>query len=173
VAHVIVFRHGATYPDQADTDPLNVQNIQQQRQLSEQGRAVAKSIGDSIRLLKIPVSEVRTSASKRAADTGALMGFGDPKMTLDLTEGGLVVSPNENNRRAKALRDIAATAPAAGSNSVVVTHKPNLMDAFGKEWFDIREAEASIFKPEATGGSRLIARVRAEEWGKLAERPNE
>ena len=27
--HVIVFRHGATYSDQADTDPLNFKNVAQ------------------------------------------------------------------------------------------------------------------------------------------------
>ena len=49
-----------------------------------------------------------------------------------------------------------------------MTHKPNIMDAFGKDWFDVREGEASVFKPEA-GGYKLVARVRAEEWSKLAQ----
>jgi len=42
------------------------------------------------------------------------------------------------------------------------------MDAFGKDWFDLREGEASLFKPDGNGGSALVTRVRAEEWGKLA-----
>ena len=37
--HVIVFRHGATHADQADTDPLNIGNVAQQRQLNDQGAA--------------------------------------------------------------------------------------------------------------------------------------
>jgi hypothetical protein len=36
--HVIVFRHGATYPDQADTDPFNLANVDKQRQLNDAGR---------------------------------------------------------------------------------------------------------------------------------------
>jgi|RhiMethySRZTD1v2_1073278.scaffolds.fasta_scaffold11719_1 hypothetical protein len=32
--YVIVFRHGATHPDQADTDPLNTDNVAKQRQLN-------------------------------------------------------------------------------------------------------------------------------------------
>src|SRR5712671_6265005 len=44
--HVIVFRHGATYSDQADTDPLNPKNVAKQRQLNDNGRALAKSIGE-------------------------------------------------------------------------------------------------------------------------------
>ena len=166
--HVIVFRHGATFPDQADTDPLNPKNVAQQRQLNDDGRALAKAIGEAMRKLKIPVGEVQTSLFQRAVDTGTLLGFGDAKPTADVTEGGLVVSPNENNRRAQALRKLAGTAPLAGSNVVIVSHKPNIMDAFGKDWFDIREGEASVFKPDGNGGYKLVVRVQASEWAKLA-----
>src|ERR1044072_7478326 len=112
--HVIVFRHGATHADQADTDPLNFTNVAQQRQLNDEGRALAKSIGESMRKLKIPVGQVQTSMFQRAVDTGTLLGFGDVKPSPDITEGGLVVSPNENSRRAAALRKLVGVPPAAG-----------------------------------------------------------
>ena len=124
--HVIVFRHGATHNDQADTDPLNIQNVAKQRLLNDQGRALAKEIGDAMRALKIPVGEVRTSQFYRAVETGKLLGFGDGTASTDITEGGLVVSPNENSRRTKAMRALAAAAPAAGTNIVIVSHKPDL-----------------------------------------------
>src|SRR5580765_4215438 len=47
--YVIVLRHGATNADQADTDPFHLDNIGSQRLLSEQGRDVAKRVGDSFR----------------------------------------------------------------------------------------------------------------------------
>ena len=90
----------------------------------------------------------------------------------DLSEGGLVVSPNENNRRAQALRKLVATVPPAGKNVVLVTHKPNILDALGKDWFDVREGEASIFKPDGNGGYGLVARVQAADWSKLAQTVN-
>jgi len=170
--HVIVFRHGATHQDQADTDPLNPGNVAQQRQLNDDGRMLAKSIGGSMHKLGIPVSQVQTSVFQRAIDTGALMGFGEVKSSLDLTEGGLVVTPIENNRRASALRKLAATAPPGGTNVILVTHKPNLMDAFGKDWFDIREGEASVFKPDGAGKYELVGRIQAGDWGKLAQTAN-
>jgi phosphohistidine phosphatase SixA len=166
--YVIVFRHGATREDQADTDPLNPKNIAQQRQLSEAGRAKAKEIGEALRKLRIPVGQVQTSVFNRAVETGMLMGLGEVTSTLDLAEGGLVVTPIENNRRAQALRKLAATVPPAGTNIVLVTHKPNILDAFGKEWFDVREGEASVFQPGG-GGYKLIVRVPADEWSKLAQ----
>jgi len=166
--HVIVFRHGATHADQADTDPLNPANIEKQRQLNDQGRALAREIGEAMRKLQIPVGQVVTSQFNRAVETGTLLGFGAVASTADITEGGLVVSPNENNRRAAALKKLAATMPAAGTNVVLVTHKPNILDAFGKDWFDVREGEASIFKPDGNG-YRPVARIQAADWSKLAQ----
>jgi phosphohistidine phosphatase SixA len=170
--HVIVFRHGATYQDQADTDPLNPKNVAQQRQLNDDGRALARSIGESLHKLKIPVGQVHTSLFQRAIDTGALLGFGDVKTSADYTEGGLVVTPIENNRRAAALRKVAGTMPSAGTNVIVVTHKPNILDAFGKDWFDVREGEASVFKPDGNGGYKPIVRIQAGDWSKLAQAVN-
>ena len=85
---------------------------------------------------------------------------------MDLTEGGLVVTPDENSRRAQALRTMLAKTPADGKNDSLATHKPNIIDALGKEWFDVKEGEASIFKPEG-GRYRLVARVQMEEWPRL------
>ena len=170
--YVVVFRHGATYNDQADTDPFNMQNIAKQRQLNDQGRAQAKAAGEALRALKIPVGQVHTSQFYRAVETGKLLGFGQGKATADITEGGLVVSPNENNRRMQALRTLIGTAPRAGTNVVIVTHKPNILDALGKDWFDVREGEASIFKPDGKGGFTPVARVVAADWVKLAQSTN-
>jgi phosphohistidine phosphatase SixA len=166
--YVIVFRHGATHQDQADTDPLNPKNVAQQRQLNEAGRAKAKEIGEAFRKLRIPVGQVQSSVFNRAVESGTLMGLGEVTATVDLAEGGLVVTPIENNRRAQALRKLAATVPPAGTNIVVVTHKPNILDAFGKDWFDVREGEASVFQPGG-GGYKLIVRVQPDEWSKLAQ----
>ena len=167
--YVMVLRHGATNPDQADTDPLNIADVSKQRLLSDQGRALAKSMGESLHTLKIPVGQVQTSKFNRAIETGTLLGYGEASPSFDFTEGGLVVSPKENDRRAKALRAAAGTVPAAGTNVLIVTHKPNLLDAFGKDWFDIREGEMSIFKPDGNGGFTFVARVQAGDWAKLVQ----
>jgi phosphohistidine phosphatase SixA len=166
--HVIIIRHGATYMDQADTDPLNMNNVAKQRQLNDAGRAKAKEMGEAFRKLKIPVGPVVTSMFFRAIETGKI-AFGDAAPTIDVAEGGLVVSPNENNRRTAAMRKLASTMPPAGTNVVVVSHKPNILDAFGKDWFDVREGEASIFKPDGHSGYKFVVRVPADEWKKLAD----
>ena len=82
--YVIVFRHGATHQDQADTDPLNPKNIAQQRQLNDAGRAKAKEIGEAFRKLRIPVGQIQSSEFNRAVETGTLMGLGEVTSTPDL-----------------------------------------------------------------------------------------
>jgi phosphohistidine phosphatase SixA len=164
--YVIVVRHGATFSDQADTDPFNFDNIAKQRNLNEKGKELAKAFGDAIRQVGIPVGEVYTSNFNRAFETAVLAGFKDIKKTTDLTEGGLVVSPDENSRRAAALRKMLAPMPEKGKNTLLITHKPNIIDALGKDWFDVKEGEASIFKPD-DGKYRLMARVQMEDWPKL------
>jgi broad specificity phosphatase PhoE len=165
--YVIVFRHGATFADQADTDPLNYDNIAKQRQLNPKGEDAAKRLGEAFKTIGIPVSKTLTSQFNRAFQTAKLAGFENVEKSADITEGGLVVSPNENNRRTAAFRKLVTTPPAAGSNVVIVTHKPNIVDAFGKDWFEVKEGEATIFKPDA-GAYTVVARVQMDEWARIA-----
>ena len=164
--YVIVVRHGATHNDQADTDPLNLDNVAKQRQLNDKGRADAKALGALLKTAGVPIGKSYSSRFQRAAETARLVGGKEPEVTLDLSEGGLVVSPNENNRRAQAFRALVGAAPDPGTNTLLVTHRPNILDALGKDWFDVKEGEASIFKPAGGGKSALIARVPMAEWPK-------
>jgi len=165
--YVIVVRHGATHADQADTDPLNYENIAKQRQLNAQGEEAAKGLGEAFKRLGAPVSKVITSQFNRAYQTAKLAGFDNVEKNIDVTEGGLVVSPNENNRRAAAFRKLASTVPSPGTNVVIVSHKPNIIDAFGKDWFEVKEGEATIFKPDGAA-HQVVARIQMDEWPRIA-----
>jgi broad specificity phosphatase PhoE len=124
-------------------------------------------VGAAWRKLGIPVGMVYTSRFNRAVETGRLIGGGEVTATDDITEGGLVVTPIENDRRAEALRKLAVTSPPAGKNTLIVTHKPNILDAFGRDWFEVKEGEATVFKPDA-GKAVPVARVQAADWIKAA-----
>jgi hypothetical protein len=60
-----------------------------------------------------------------------------------------------------------SAAPRPGANTILITHKPNIIDALGKDWFDVKEGEASIFRPE-NGSAKLVARIQMEEWPQIA-----
>jgi phosphohistidine phosphatase SixA len=169
--YVIVVRHGATFPDQADTDPLNFDNVAAQRNLNDKGKALAHEFGEALRRAGVPIGKIYTSKYNRAYETAVLAGFKNIEKTVDLTEGGLIVSPNENNRRAEAFRKMLAAAPQSGTNTVLITHYPNILAALGKEWFDVKEGEASIFLPQ-NGGYVLVARIQMDEWPRIADAVN-
>ena len=168
--YVLFIRHPRTSPDQADTDPLHLDNIKAQRQLSDEGRKQATALGEAFRALKLPVDKVISSKFYRAQEAAKLLDIGEVTASVDVTEGGLVVSPRENERRAKALRELLSTAPAEGKNLVIVSHKPNLQDTAGKEFGDLSEAEVVVFKPLGDGQFKVVARVAPPEtWGKWAK----
>ena len=52
---VLVVRHGATFPDQADAAPINFDDVSTQRNLNDKGKALAKSFGDALRQAGVPV----------------------------------------------------------------------------------------------------------------------
>ena len=168
--YVLFIRHPKTNPDQADTDPLHLDNIKAQRHLSDEGRKQATALGEAFRALKIPVGKIVSSKFYRAQEAAKLLGLGEVTASVDVTEGGLVVSPRENERRAKALRELLSTTPADGKNLVLVSHRPNLQDAAGKDFGDLREAEVVVFQPLGEGKFKVVARVASPEtWSKWAK----
>jgi phosphohistidine phosphatase SixA len=164
--YILFIRHPKTNPDQADTDPLHLDNIQAQRHLSDEGREQAKALGKAFRALNLPIEKVIASKFYRAQEAAKLLDVGPVTAALDVTEGGLVVTPRENERRAKALRSVLSTPPTAGKILVIVSHKPNLHDAAGKDFGDLSEGEVVIFQPLGDGQFKTVARVVPDTWTK-------
>jgi broad specificity phosphatase PhoE len=167
---VILMRHGSTFSDQTDRVPFDFDDPTAQRNLNDKGKALARSFGDALREIGVPVGKVFTSKFNRAYETATLAGFKPIERTDDLTltygPNGLVMSPDENNRRVEALRKLLTIAPTPGTNTILITHQPNIVDALGKDWSDVREGEALVFRPEK-GTFTLVARIPIEEWPQL------
>jgi phosphohistidine phosphatase SixA len=169
--YVIVFRHGASDDSQKDVYPLNFGDMTAQRQLSEKGRETARQIGAAIKQLRIPIGEVDTSRLNRAIETGKLVSDQEVHALGALTDSGAgsaaaMANPTGGNAKAGlALRELVNAAPKAGTNTVIVTHKTNIADAFGKEASDVQEGEAFVYKPNGSAGpAELIGRVKAADW---------
>jgi broad specificity phosphatase PhoE len=59
--YVVFIRHPKSNPDQADTYPPRLDNINAQRHLSDEGHKQAKALGEAFRALKLPIERVITS----------------------------------------------------------------------------------------------------------------
>jgi broad specificity phosphatase PhoE len=167
---VIVVRHGPTFADIEDGDLLNLDSNAAQLNLNDEGETLARAFGRAMHDVGIPVGRVFTSKYNGAYETAVLAGFDDIVKAPDLTDGGLVISPREYDRRAEGFRKMLAMPPDAGTNTILITHQRNLVAALGKDWRDAKQGEASIFRPE-NGSYKLVARMQIAEWPRIAKVP--
>ncbi len=172
--YVLIFRHGATDDGQKDIYPFNFDDMKAQRQLSDKGRETARQIGASLKKLDIPVGTVYTSRLNRAIETGKLISGQDVKPVDALTDSSAgsasgMANPSGGNAKAGvALRELVNAAPQAGTNNLLVTHKTNIADAFGKDASDVQEGEAFVYKSNGSGPSTFVARIKAADWAAQA-----
>lgn len=175
--YVLVLRHGATDEGQKDVYPFVFDDMSKQRQLSDQGRKVARDIGAALDAMGVSIGQVYSSKLNRAIETGSLISHAPMTPVKELTDSGAgsaaaMANPNGgNSKTGSAILALVNKAPAPGTNTLLVTHKTNIADAFGKELAGVKEAETLIYKPNASGPPTLIARVQASEWIAQAKNP--
>lgn len=161
--YVFYFRHTASDMFMLDDNPV-MGNCETQRPLSDEGRNQARSIGNAFRRNKIPVGQVKTSPFCRAIDTAQL--------AFDRAEAdeGLYfatrLTVQERASKTSHLKRLLAKQPAEGSNTVIVAHNANIMEAYGI-WPD-EEGDAFLFKPEGGQSGAPLARIPVELWPTLS-----
>jgi phosphohistidine phosphatase SixA len=171
---VMVFRHTATDDSQTDVYPFRFGDMKAQRQLSDAGREAARKIGVALKALAIPMGEIYTSKLNRAVETGKLISGKDAQTREELTDSGAgsssaMADPAAKNAKIRAaIQALVNMNPKAGANNVLVTHKTNIADAFGKQFSDVTEGEALVFRPASSGQPTLLARVLPQQWESAA-----
>jgi phosphohistidine phosphatase SixA len=162
--YVILMRHASSPSAAPVAVHSNPDNVQRERQLDEQGQATARAMGEAFRRLKIPIGAVLSSPTYRALETVKVAKLGQPTTFPELGqfEGGM--SAEKSGARANWLKAKVAERPAAGTNTLVVTHYPNIAEAFPQEANGLAEGEALILHPDNHDGASLVARVKIDEW---------
>jgi phosphohistidine phosphatase SixA len=166
--YVLVMRHASSpfqIPDKSAADP---DNVSLERQLDETGKQTSAAMGKALKTLGIPIGRVESSQTFRALQTAKYAGLHDPTPVAELTEGKQGMAADTEKARAAWLTHAAASAPRPETNTVLITHTPNLMAAFGEQAKDIAAGETMVFHPDGKGGTSLVARVTIDEWSKLA-----
>jgi phosphohistidine phosphatase SixA len=161
---VLVMRHASSpgaLPEKAVVDP---ENSKGERQLDEIGRNTARAMGEALRTLRIPIGNVFSSPTYRAQETARLEGLAVQETATQLDSG----KPDASDPHATWLRQRVSVKPPAGSNTLLVTHAPNILGAFGARASDLSDGETLVFSPDGRGGSPLVARVKIEGWPRLA-----
>ena len=134
--------------------------------LSDKGRADAVQVGEAIRRLHIPISEVRCSEYCRAVETARLLSLGDPKTDARLNgwPAWKAVDPERGLQRlSQGTRDLLAARPAQG-NVLLVSHKQDFPDPTDPVLADLKDGECAVFTPDGRGGFALRGRIKVEDW---------
>lgn len=132
-------------------------NLHNERELDAYGQGQMAVLGYAFRELEIPVGQTLTSPAFRSRQSGNYLGFGAQHVVDTLAE-----------RAAESwlAQRVSAAAPA-GQNTVIVTHGSLIAKALGRDARNIDTAEALIYRPR-DGGADLVARLKVEDWAKLA-----
>jgi phosphohistidine phosphatase SixA len=166
--YVILMRHASSPAAPPDADQADPDNLHHERQLDEVGRASARAMGDAFHRLRIPIGQVLCSPTYRALETARLAALGPAQPYVELGEVGQSMTADASARAAW-LRDRVSQAPKAGTDTLIITHAPNIREAFPTEGADLAEGEALIFRPDGHGGASLVARVKIQDWSRLAD----
>lgn len=164
--YVIFMRHAATDHTQKDTNPNDLTDCAQQRNLSVDGRIQAKTVGEAFKALQIPVGNVYSSVFCRCLDT-AKIAFGKAISTPEISSIQDLPAA-ERDVRVKALRDLLHRAPQPHTNTVIVSHLYLFEFAAGLR---VDEGEIAIFMPKADGsGIDFAGRMKASGWNDVVLR---
>lgn len=158
--YVLFFRHCLTNWNEKDGASGNFADRSQQRNLSEAGQREAAALGQSIRVLEIPIEKVLVSPMWRCRDT-AQFAFGEYDTT------GLLYWKGATYRDARI--KMLSTPPAPGKNLVLVGHQDQLIPIVkGLRRDQMEEGDALVFRPLGGGKYQVVRQVTPFDWEHLA-----
>jgi phosphohistidine phosphatase SixA len=162
--YVLVMRHASSPAQTPDKQTAKPDNVKLERQLDEAGRTDSMAMGKALRDLKIPVGDVLTSPTYRAMETVRLAELSNPQAHAELGDEGQNMQAVAEAQSAW-LRQRATRLPK-GTNTIIVTHLPNIQRAFS-DWGMVAQGEMVVVGSDGKGGVMPIGRIKIEEWPRL------
>ena len=153
--HVALIRHASAPGAPGDPAGLRLDDCKTQRNLSEQGRAQARALGDLFRAQKVKVGKVISSQWCRCRQTAELMDIGPVEDAA--TFNNAFVLQNERDALTAGARATIAAWRGPGT-LVVATHGQNILALLG---FHPGEGEVIVVAPDPASKNkmRLVGRI--------------
>jgi phosphohistidine phosphatase SixA len=165
--YVILMRHASSPRNLPDAAKADLENVNHERQLDEEGRASALAMGEALRRAHIPIGDVWSSPTYRALQTIKLARFGSPTTFEELGDGGQSMRADKTGARANWLKAKVSAPPGPHENTLIVTHFPNIAEAYPQDAVGLADGEALILHPDGHGGATIVARVKIGEWATI------
>jgi broad specificity phosphatase PhoE len=154
--YVILIRHASTVPGLGDPAGYRLDDCSTQRNLSEEGRAESRRIGERFRSERVRVARVYTSPWCRCRET-AMIAFGQAEDWEPLSS--IFDYPHreaEYTERVKKRIGGYARRPPAG-NVVMVTHNVNIA-ALSRH--SVATGEMVLMRPDGCCDAKPVERLR-------------
>ncbi len=152
-------RHAATDHTQSDRDDDALADCSKQRNLTDEGRAQARAIGESLRAMHVRIGEVLSSPYCRTLETARLIAghaTASREVLGHMTPGG---APDYSS-----LETILATPPESGTVRIVVAHGNQFLALAGPP--ELAEGEAALVRGDGTRWKTLM-RIAPSRWAGL------
>jgi phosphohistidine phosphatase SixA len=163
--YVIVLRHARSPREAPDERTANPDNTTRERQLDQVGREDAMTIGKAMRELGIPMGTVLTSPTYRARETVRFAGWDNAQVVPELGDRGQSMQGVTDVEGAWLRKRVTQFSPR--TNTILVTHLPNITRAFPTEAEGIEDGDALVFGPSPGGAATVIGRIEVGEWRTL------
>ncbi|MCZ8257718.1 MAG: histidine phosphatase family protein [Polaromonas sp.] len=154
---VVLVRHALTTPGVGDPPGMKLSDCGTQRNLSDEGRAHARQLGEAFRQRGIAVGRLLSSPWCRSIETAKLAFARTPDLTPAL--GNLFGRSEESDRQLAGLRPLAGQIPGNG-NTVMVSHGSTILALTG---VSPDTAEMVILTPQGEGGFKVAGRMTAHK----------
>ena len=162
---VLYMRHGSTDNSRADQVPVDLDDCSTQRVLNDEGRALARQVGEALRRARIPIGEVVHSPLCRARETAELAFPELPRRSERLLMYTANLSRAQKQPVLEMTRRLLSEPVPAGSNRMVVAHAPNMADLIG--YFVKPEGTVLIVLPQGNGRFEYLASIPPAQWPQL------
>ena len=163
---MIVIRHADSPNTLPTTKTADPGNTKLERQLDDAGKQGATTIGRGLKELKIPIGEVFCSPTFRGTETARLAQLTTRRLQGELGEGAQGGMQPISDAQADWLKDRVKRLPKE-TNTILITHNPNLLKAFPTWGGSVVHGEAVVLDVDAKGATRIVGRIKVEEWPHL------
>jgi len=156
--YVLFLRHTSTDFSQNDSRMTGFEDCANQRNLTDQGRAEARALGEHVKRLKIPIGEVLASPFCRTMET-ARLAFGKARATGEVRGGPLSA---DDPARYAPLRELLSSRVPENENLVIASHGNPFRALAGPPY--LAEGEMAVVRPEGGGRFSVVARIPLTGW---------
>ena len=152
---VLLMRHAATTSAGVDPKGFRLGECATQLNLSDEGRADARSVGERIAAEKVPIANVYTSPWCRCHETG-ILAFHKAEDWAPL--GTFFYQPQLEEEQTRHVKQRIASYSSrdTGGNIVMITHNTNIA-ALTK--LSVKLGEIVVLKPDGCCGFKVMERL--------------